>query len=202
MTRPWIRAIPPDEAEGRLKSLYARVAGPQGQVDNILQVHSLRPHTLEGHLALYKAVLHHTRNRLPRWLLEALGVFVSLLNRCEYCVEHHAEGLRRLLGDDERARNICSALERERPELVFEGRESEAFRFARKLTLDPAGIREGDLEMLRLAGFDDGEILEVNQVVSYFAYANRTVLGLGVTSAGDTLGLAPSAADDEDWGHR
>ena len=28
---------------------------------------------------------------------------------------------------------------------------------------------------------DNGEILEVNQVAGYFAYANRTVLGLGVT---------------------
>jgi hypothetical protein len=34
-----------------------------------------------------------------------------------------------------------------------------------------------------------GEILEVNQVASYFAYVNRTVVGLGVTTEGDILGF-------------
>ncbi len=56
---------------------------------------------------------------------------------------------------------------------------------------------------MRAEGLSDGEILEVNQVVAYFAYANRTVLGLGVTTAGDTLGLSPSASDQpDDWRHR
>jgi hypothetical protein len=50
---------------------------------------------------------------------------------------------------------------------------------------------------------DDGEILEVNQVTAYFAYANRTVLGLGVTTEGDVLGLSPNDSDDPlNWTHR
>ena len=49
---------------------------------------------------------------------------------------------------------------------------------------------------------DDGEILEVNQVVAYFCYANRTVLGLGVTTEGDIIGLSPNENDDPDnWNH-
>ena len=56
---------------------------------------------------------------------------------------------------------------------------------------------------MRTAGLDDGEILEVNQVVSYFAYVNRTVLGLGVTTEGDTLGLSPIDSEDPaNWQHR
>jgi hypothetical protein len=55
----FINTIPPIRAEGKLLQLYERVSGPEGQVDNVLQVHSLRPHTLEGHVGLYKAVLHH-----------------------------------------------------------------------------------------------------------------------------------------------
>ena len=52
------------------------------------------------------------------------------------------------------------------------------------------------------AGWDDGEILEINQVASYFNYANRTALGLGVTTEGDVLGLSPIDAEDpEDWHH-
>ena len=46
----------------------------------------------------------------------------------------------------------------------------------------------------------DGEVLEVNQVVAYFCYVNRVVLGLGVHTDGETLGLAPRGGDD-DWSH-
>ncbi len=198
----WIETIPYEESSGRLRALYDRVKGPDGYVDNILRVHSLRPHTLEGHMALYKNVLHHGGNRLPKWLLETLGVYVSLLNGCAYCVEHHFAGLRRLLGDDARAQAIREALERDTPEAAFEGRELAALRYSRALTREPAGMRASDIGALREAGLDDGEVLEVNQVVSYFAYANRTVQGLGVTTEGDVLGLSPGDSDDpENWHH-
>ena len=39
-------------------------------------------------------------------------------------------------------------------------------------------------------------------VTAYFAYANRTVLGLGVTTDGDILGLSPNASDGDDWKHQ
>ena len=45
-------------------------------------------------------------------------------------------------------------------------------------------------------------ISEVNQVVSYFAYANRTVLGLDVSTDGDVLGRTPGYNDDPgNWSH-
>ncbi len=75
--------------------------------------------------------------------------------------------------------------------------------YARKLTEQPADMDEADLRPLRDAGLSDGEILEINQVVAYFAYANRTVLGLGCSTKGDVLGLSPGNGDDpQDWGHQ
>ena len=58
----WIKTIPFDAATGHLKTLYARVTGPKNNVDNIMMMHSLRPHTMEGHMAIYKYVLHHRDN--------------------------------------------------------------------------------------------------------------------------------------------
>ncbi len=104
--------------------------------------------------------------------------------------------------DDSRAASIRDALAADDPAQAFDGRELAMMRYARALTLAPAEIGEGAVAALRDAGLDDGEILEVNQVVSYFAYANRTVLGLGVTTEGDILGLSPSDSDDpENWQH-
>jgi len=198
----WIKVIGKDEAAGRLRELYERVAGADGAVDNVLQIHSLRPHTLEAHLALYKNVLHHSGNKLPKWLLETVGIYVSLLNGCSYCVEHHFAGLSRLLQNDERARAIRRVLETDNFDEAFTPRERVILEYARQLTHSPGELDENSIEAMRAAGLDDGEILEANQVASYFAYVNRTVLGLGVTTTGDTLGLSPNdSADPENWQH-
>ncbi|MEP3051854.1 MAG: peroxidase-related enzyme [Erythrobacter sp.] len=200
----FIKTIAPESAEGRLAKLYDRVRGPDGQVDNILAAHSLRPASLDGHMALYKNVLHHSANQVPKWFLETIGVLVSLRNNCAYCVEHHFAGLERLLDDGAMAAAIREGLEAGelRDESTLGAKGLAALRYAEKLTLRPAGIVEADVNDLRKAGWDDGEILEINQVTAYFAYANRTVLGLGVSMDGDVLGLSPNSDEEGDWGHK
>ena len=199
----WIATISYDEAKGALKQLYARVTGPANNVDNIMLAHSLRPHTMEGHMALYKYALHHPRNQLPKSYLESIGVYVSILNRCRYCIDHHYAGLLRLLGDNARGAAIRAALDAHDPAAAFEGRELKGMQYVEKLTSAPAEITEEDIETLRAAGLDDGEILEINQVTAYFAYANRTVLGLGIDTDGDIIGLSPGDSSDPDnWSHR
>jgi uncharacterized peroxidase-related enzyme len=199
----FINVIAPHQAGGRLQKIYQRVQAPDGQVDNVLQAHSLRPHTLEGHMAIYKAVLHHTGNRLPEWYLEAIGVLVSRLNGCTYCAAHHAEGLKRLL----QAASLefdayVQALEGCEPGEPFTPREQLGLAYARKLTQTPGQIVAEDTHILRDSGFDDGEILEINQVAAYFAYANRTVSGLGVNTNGEVLGQSPATGDDDSgWAH-
>lgn len=198
----WISTIPYAQATGTLRKLYDRVKGPDDNVDNIMLAHSLRPHTMEGHMALYKQVLHHTRNRLDKAYLETVGVYVSLLNNCSYCIEHHFAGLKRLLRDDARADAVCRALRDRQPAAAFDGRELAGLCYVERLTTEPASLSSGDIDVLREAGFADGEILEINQVSAYFAYANRVVLGLGVASQGDIIGLSPGdAADADNWRH-
>lgn len=164
--------------------------------------HSLRPHSMQGHMTLYKYVLHHPRNTLPKAYLEAIGVYVSSLNKCEYCVEHHVVGMARLIGDSERSDVIRRALESRQPEDVFQGAELAGLQYASKLTLAADDITEQDIEALRESGLDDGQILEVNQVTAYFGYANRIALGLGINTAGDIVGLSPGDSNDPvNWSH-
>ena len=53
-------------------------------------------------------------------------------------------------------------------------------RYAEKLTVEPWSMVENDVIRLRDAGFTDRDILDINQVASYYAYVNRTADGLGV----------------------
>lgn len=198
----WIERIEYEDSEGYLRELYDRVKGPAGNIDNVMKVHSLRPHTMEGHSALYKSVLHHTGNTLPVWLLECIGVYTSLINKCDYSVSHHFAGLSRLLDDADRADAIYRALAAGRPEDQFDGKELGLLRYVEKLTRLPGDMTEADVRAARDAGADDGEIFEANQVSAYFAYSNRLLNGLGITTEGDVLGESPPETDDvSDWTH-
>lgn len=187
----WIKLIQIADSTGVLRDLYDRLRGSKTDIDNVMKVHSLRPHTMEGHWVLYKSVMHHTGNTLPGWFLETMAVYTGLCNDCTYSVSHHFTGLRRLLNDDAEANRIYAALAARRPEDAFGGKELALLHYVRKLTEAPAYMVAADVEALRAAGVDDGEILEANQVCAYFNYSNRLLNGLGVTTDGETLGLSP-----------
>jgi len=199
----WITVIPYKDADAQLKKIYDRVKGPNDNVDNVLSIHSLRPHSLLGHMALYKNVLHNANNELPKWYLEAIGVYVSYHNQCDYCVKHHFEGFKRLLQDDAKANQFLQAIEDNAMNTFFDTDYLAGINYSKKLTLTHHAIVEKDIDDLRLVGFSDGQILEINQVASYFNYVNRTVMGLGVNTIGDSLGLSPNNSNDpNNWSHK
>ncbi len=198
----WIKTIDYSEADSALKRMYDRVKGPNNNVDNVLKIHSLRPHTLTGHMTLYKSVLHNSNNTLPKWYLEAIGVYVSYLNKCDYCLNHHFEGFSRLINDAEKAALFFDCVKRDDLEAFFDDHFIFGILYSRKLTLDHASIKKDDIDELIAEGFSEGEVLEINQVTSYFNYVNRMVVGLGVNTEGDIIGLSPGDSDDpKNWSH-
>jgi uncharacterized peroxidase-related enzyme len=53
--------------------------------------------------------------------------------------------------------------------------------YCAKLTRTPWDMVEDDVIALRDCGFDDRAILDIAQVVAYYAYVNRIADGLGVS---------------------
>lgn len=89
---------------------------------------------------------------------------------------HHRRGLRRLLKDDQLLERIDAG---------WRGAGLAAARvamleYAEKLTLTPGAMEEADVAALRTAGFSDRDILDIAEVVAYYAYVNRIADGLGV----------------------
>ncbi len=199
----WIKTISYQDANGFLKRIYDRVKGPNNNVDNVLLIHSLRPHTLTGHMTLYKSVLHNSNNTLPKWYLEAIGVYISYLNNCDYCVAHHFAGFTRLIEDDEKAGLYMEAVKNDALDAFFDTQYYEGVKYAKQITVALDSVSKEDINALLSAGFSEGEILEINQVTSYFNYVNRMVVGLGVNTEGDIIGLSPNDSDDpKNWAHQ
>ena len=191
----WIEMVPADKATGTLKEMYDKVRTPHGTVDNVMRAHSLRPHTMDGHVTLYRSVLHNPDNVLPFWFLEVVASYTSIVNDCEYSLTHHFENVRKLLKDQPRADIIFASLKAHRTEDSFDGKELALLRYTAKLTADVGKIVKTDIDLLKSAGCSDGEILEVNQVCAYFNYSNRLLNGLGVTTEGDIIGYYKEGQD-------
>ena len=84
----FIRVIPELDADGELLRLYDELYAPfpgepRGQLDNILQVHSLHPKSLSAHLALYRSAMEGTPT-LPKVDRELIALVVSSVNGCHY----------------------------------------------------------------------------------------------------------------------
>lgn len=188
----WIKMVPDDEADDKLLEVLKLARTPHGTVDNVMRVHSLRPETMRGHVVLYRSALHDPANTLPEWLQETISSYVSILNDCAYSLANHWANARHLIDDEKRADKIEAALHARKPEIEFDGRELALLRYAEKLTLSPGNMNKTDVDELKIAGLDDGEILEANQIIGYFNYANRCLNGLGVTTQGDVVGYYSS----------
>ncbi len=173
----YIEIVHESEATGELAGLYQRFGNGDGTVDNVLKVHSLNPPSLEAHCALYTQAMHRP-SPVSRAEREMVGVCVSRINGCAYCLQHHAVGLERLLPLDRKA--IADEL-KSGDVSGLSARERAMVEYATKLTSAPASMGAGDVGALRQAGLSDREILDVCQAAAYFAYANRIVLGLGAS---------------------
>ena len=89
---------------------------------------------------------------------------------------HHRRGLRRLIKDDE----LVAAVEADWRAAPLSDSRRAMLTYAVKLTLHPGDMAEADVVALRDAGFSDRDILDICEVVAYYAYANRIADGLGV----------------------
>ncbi len=178
----WIEEIEPDDADGRLAELYAELIEKRGKVSNILKVHSLNADAMGNHLDLYMTIMFG-KSGLSRAEREAIAVVVSANNDCDYCVNHHAEALRRYIKDEETIALLSSADGLE----TLEPRLSNIVRHAEKLTDVPGAMTESDLGELRAVGLSDRDILDLTLITAYFNFVNRIALGLGVGFTAEEL---------------
>lgn len=190
----YIEIVGEVHAQGKLADLYKRFGNPDGTVDNVLRVHSLNPDSLEAHCALYVQSMHRP-SPVSRAEREIVGIVVSRVNGCDYCREHHAKGLERLLPDDRRS--VADEVRRGDWSSLTP-RELAMAAYADRLTREPGAMTRNDVDALRDAGLSDREVLDVAQAAAYFAYANRIVLGLGAEFEGDDLiGQWPERANSD-----
>jgi len=118
---------------------------------------------------------------LTRENRELIGVVVSTINCCEYCINHHAEALNHYWKNEEKIQK----LKKDYQSVDISDKKNKMLDYVFKLTKTPNDIKKADVEILQKSGFSDENILNINLVTSYFNFVNRIALGLGVEFSQD-----------------
>jgi uncharacterized peroxidase-related enzyme len=91
-------------------------------------------------------------------------------------VDHHGGSLREITGDAALADQIIKDFRK----ADLDGRTMRMLEFSEKVTKNPGGMSQADVEPLRKEGMSDEEILDLVQLIAYFNYTNRVATALGV----------------------
>ncbi|HET56093.1 MAG TPA: peroxidase [Ignavibacteria bacterium] len=172
---PFIKVIDQENAEGELKEIYDEIISTRGKLSNIMSIHSLYPDSMIKHMDLYKSLMFGKSN-LSRELKEMIAVVVSKANKCDYCINHHAEAVKFYWKDKEKLNRFIDDFR----SIDAEENISVLLEYSHKLTVEAHKITQSDVDALKSKGWSDEDILLTNMIVSYFNFVNRIALGLGV----------------------
>ncbi|CAN5878077.1 hypothetical protein BH20GEM1_BH20GEM1_05760 [soil metagenome] len=93
-------------------------------------------------------------------------------------MRHHGAALRNLTDNAQWARAFERDFRSACPDL--EPPDRALLDYVEKLTMAPASVSLGDVQALRVHGFDDRMIHDAAAVTAYFGFVNRLAEGLGV----------------------
>jgi len=171
----------PTTATGKTGQLFNTVQNGLGFVPNLMRVLGNSPAAIEGYLG-FSATL--AGGMLPAKLREQIALAVAEINGCGYCLSVHT-----LLGG--KAGLTQQEILAARRSSATDGKSDAALKFARNVTLQRGDIADTDLQAVRSAGLNDGEIVEVvqnvvlNILTNYTNNVARTVIDFPEVKPGD-----------------
>jgi uncharacterized peroxidase-related enzyme len=151
-----------------------------GVVPNLFRLVSTSPTALEGYLGLSGAL---AKGRLPAPTRERIALAVAEINGCNYCLSAHTYLGKNLakLDDAEMTANRSGASN--------DPKADAAVRFAAKVVRERGHVGEDDVRAVKLAGYDDAQVIEIvlhvalNTWTNYINEIAKTEIDFPVVSA-------------------
>jgi uncharacterized peroxidase-related enzyme len=141
-----------DQAPAASKQLLDGVKKQIGSVPNLFRLLGNSPAALEGYLALNAAV---GKGAFDARLRERLALTVAQINGCHYCLSAHTYLGKNVAKLDDA--EIAAA----RDSHSADPKAAAALRFAQRVTELRGNVTNADLEAVKLAGYSEGEVLEI-----------------------------------------
>ncbi len=168
------------DAPAASQALLEAVKKQLGSAPNMFRLISNSPAALEGYLALSGAL---NKGVLPAQTRERIALAVAEINGCNYCLSAHTYLGKNLakLDDSEIAANGGGASN--------DLKADTAVRFAAKLVRERGHVSEDDLRVVKSAGYDDAQVIEIvfhvalNTWTNYLNEAAKTDIDFPVITA-------------------
>jgi uncharacterized peroxidase-related enzyme len=134
-----------------------------GLVPNMFRVVSISPIALQGYLGLLDALKN---GRVPPATRERIALAVAAINGCDYCLSAHTYLGKNLakLDDAEITANRKGA--------SGDPQADAAVRFAAKIARERGHLSEDDVRAVKLAGYDDAQVIEIILHVALNTWTN------------------------------
>lgn len=134
-----------------------------GAVPNLFRVVANSPAALEGYLGMAGAL---GKGKLPAQTRERIALAVAQINGCNYCLSAHTAMGKDLakLSDAEIAANRHGG--------SLDPKADAAVRFAAKVARERGHVSDADVQAVRMAGYDDAQIVEIVQHVALNTWTN------------------------------
>lgn len=151
------------DAPAASRPLLEAVKKQLGVVPNIFRVVSNSPAALQGYVGLSDAL---KKGALPAATRERIALAVAEVNGCEYCLSAHTYLGKNLakLDDAEIVANREGASK--------DPRADAAVRFAVKVARERGHVNEDDVRAVKLAGYDDAQVIEIVLHVALNTWTN------------------------------
>jgi uncharacterized peroxidase-related enzyme len=152
-----------EAAPAASQPLLEAVKKQLGVVPNLFRLIANSPASLEGYLSLSSAL---GKGHLPAPTRERIALAVAEINSCSYCLSAHTYLGKNLakLDDAEMTANRNGASN--------DPKADAAVRFAAKVTRERGHVSEDDLRAVKLAGYDDAQVIEIVLHVALNTWTN------------------------------
>ena len=152
-----------DAAPASARPLLDAVNKQIGSVPNLFRLLAVSPAGLEGYLGLSGAL---GKGALDARTRERIALAVAEINNCGYCLSAHTTMGKNLakLSEAEIAANRHGG--------SLDPKADAAVRFAAKVVRERGHVSDADVAAARMAGYDDGQIVEIVQHVALNTWTN------------------------------
>ncbi|MBU2328451.1 MAG: peroxidase-related enzyme [Alphaproteobacteria bacterium] len=168
MTR--ITLIVPTDATGPVEQTFAEIKSAFGVVPNMCRAVANSPEALASMWGSFGAL---GGGRLGARLGELIAVAIADRNNCNYCLAAHT-----VLG--QKAGASAHDMAEAQAGRSADPRTQAVLAFAVKMVDARANIAAADVDALRKAGFDDGEVVEIIAHVALNLFTNYINVALDV----------------------
>ena len=149
----------PASSQPHLEAVKKRI----GRVPNLFRMVANSPAALEGYLGMSGAL---AQGSLPAATRERIALAVAQINDCGYCLSAHS-----YLGKNA-AKLSDAEIAANRHGGSLDAQADAAVRFAAKVARERGHVSDADVQAVRMAGYDDAQIVEIVQHVALNTWTN------------------------------